>query len=393
MASGIVESTALIWAQFAAYHMDRCEAVARRLEGRQSVTAIEVATTSTAYQWEPSGPLAVARKVTLFPGRSFDDVPRLARFCAMLKATWPCRTVCIGVSYAEPDIIALSWLLRLCGKRVVVFSESKFDDLPRFFGTELLKAALLSCYNAAIVGGARHLAYFRFLGFRRRPVLPGYDTVGCNRIAAEGAAAGRETDSANRSFVFVGRFVDKKNLLRLLDGYRAYCDLAGPSARRLVLVGSGPLEPALREHIDQLGLAEQVDLPGFLQAEAVARQLAGALALVLVSTEEQWGLVVNEALAMGLPVIASTQVGSCDALVRNMVNGFVVPPGSAEGIGRAMQALAEDPARWERMSAASRDRAWLADTERLADAVELLLHPGAEPASTHCKAMLDELGR
>lgn len=387
MASDNVESVALIWAQFAAYHMDRCEAVARRLDQRQRVRAIEVATTSEAYAWEPSGPLAAAEKITLFPGRSFDEVPRFARFRAMLKATWRCRTVCIGVSYAEPDIIALAWLLRLCGKRLVVFSESKFDDMPRFIGRELLKAALLSCYHAAVVGGARHLAYFRFLGFRRRPVLPGYDTVGCERIAGEAASTQAVAPFEERPFVFVGRFVEKKNLFRLLEGYREYRSLAGTTARRLVLVGSGPLEPALRVHIEHLGIGDGVELPGFLQAAAVARQLAGALALVLVSVEEQWGLVINEALAMGLPVIASTPVGACDALVRNMVNGFVVPESSAESIGRAMHALAADPLEWERMAAASRARAWLADSERLADAVELLLYPGAEPARTRCAVM------
>jgi glycosyltransferase involved in cell wall biosynthesis len=114
---------------------------------------------------------------------------------------------------------------------------------------------------------------------------------------------------------------------------------------------------------------------------------------VLVSCEEQWGLVVNEALAVGLPVIASGQVGSCDALVRNLVNGFVVESGSAEAIGRAMYEMAADAGQWQDMAKASRARAWLGDAERLADAIELLLFPGAEPAGERCRAMLGEMDR
>lgn len=390
-----MESVALVWAQFAAYHMDRCEAVARRLAGRCLVQGIEIATTSDSYAWEPSGELSHAEKITLFPGQALQDISAWQRFRALLRATWRSQTVCIGVSYAEPEVIALTWLLRLCGKRVIAFSESKFDDVARSIWLELLKSLALSCYSAAIVGGARHIAYFHFLGFRRRPVLPGYDTVGVERIRNQAVArpAGPERDFAERPFVFVGRFVEKKNLYRLIDGYRAYKDLAGQAARRLVLVGSGELEPDLRQKIAGLGVTGDIDLPGFLGAGEVAQVLAGALALVLVSCEEQWGLVVNEALAVGLPVIASGQVGSCDALVRNLVNGFVVESGSAEAIGRAMYEMAADAGQWQDMAKASRARAWLGDAERLADAIELLLFPGAEPAGERCRAMLGEMDR
>lgn len=369
---------ALLFAQFAAYHIDRCEAVARRLGDRCEVLAVEVATTSATYAWEPSGPTAHARKLTLFPGRSFDDVPPLQRFWGELRALRRCKAVFIGIGYNEPDVILLSWALRLLGVQVFALSESKFDDKPRRVGFEWFKSLVLAAYCGAIVGAARQRDYFRFLGFRHRRVLPGYDTVGLERIRAMGG--GNAVPFAQRPFVFVGRFVGKKNLHELVEGYAHYVRAEGDRARPLILVGSGEEEAALRARAEVHGLADRIEFTGFLRAEAVAQRLAGALALILPSTEEQWGLVVNEALAFGVPAIVSTQVGSRDALVRNLVNGFLVEPGSPEGLAAAMVAMARDEETWQRLSQAAAARAWLGDTERLADAVELMVFPGNSAA-------------
>ena len=380
MAATKSRPVALLFAQFSAYHIDRCEAVARRFAGRAEVLAVEVATTSATYAWEASGAVAGARKLTLFPGASYDSVAWPRRLWAQLMALWRCDSVLVGIGYNEPDIIVLTWLLALLGVRVIVLSESKFDDKPRRVGAEMLKALILAPYRAAIVGGHRHLAYFRFLGFRRRPVLPGYDTVDLARVRAMGGgvAAPEGAAYASRDFIFVGRFVGKKNLVELVEGYALYAKAAGAAARRLVLIGAGPEEAAIRARAEELGVSGLIDFPGFLGAEAVAQRLARGLALVLPSAEEQWGLVVNEALAFGLPVIVSPAVGSGDLLVRNLVNGFVIELNAPGGLAAAMTALAGDEGRWCAMVEASHSRAWLGDTERLADAAEALIAPGNE---------------
>ncbi len=384
MQQGEQRTVALVWAQFAAYHIDRCEAVARRLQGRAQLIAVEVATTSADYAWEPSGEIAGARKITLFPGQSYNAISGPRRLLALLRCLRRCDWVMIGLSYAEPGPVLLSWLLRLCGVKLVVFSESKYDDKPRRNFVEWGKRLALSCYHGAIVGAGRHRDYFRFLGFRRRPVLMGYDGVSIARVRQQAghvlAPAG--ADFAERPFLFVGRFVDKKNLITLIEAFAVYAAESGGAARRLVLVGSGEEEAAMRQKIDELGLAALVDFPGFLSANAVSCQLSAALGLVLVSREEQWGLVVNEALALGLPAIVSRQVGSRDALIRHGENGFVVDSEDAGQIAAAMLTLGKDRQSWEAMVTISHDRAWLGDTERLADAVELTLDPGSEPAAS-----------
>ena len=383
----------LIWAQFAAYHVDRCEAVARRLGERAEVLAIEVATTSSTYAWEPSGAIAGAEKITLFPDRSFDTIPAWRRFVAMLRIARRCDVVGIGLSYRLADVILLSWTLRLLGRRVVVFSDSKFDDKPRSIGIELCKRAALRCYTAAVVAGRRHSDYFRFLGFRGRPVLPGYDGVSIERIRTQAAIRASITEDAadHRPFLYVGRFVDKKNLLTLIRAYGAYAQAAGEWRRRLVLVGSGAEEAAMRALVRELGLGPWVEFAGFLRAEAVSGALAGAIALVLVSREEQWGLVVNEALAVDLPVIVSDEVGARDLLVRNFQNGFVVESCSPESIGAAMLRIGSDADLRESMARHSRERAWMGDADRLADALEVLLFPGSADAEDRIAKLIAEM--
>lgn len=372
--SGKLPQVAILFSQFAAYHVDRVEAAARRLAGRAEVIAVEYATTSATYAWEPAEGIEHARHITLFPGKSYDEVGHLARYRAAMKALRGADIVCVGVPYSERDIIALSWRLASSGKRMVMMTESKFDDFPRVLAREAAKARVLSPYKAAIVGGLRQRDYLRFLGFGDKPILPGYDTVGLDRIREQGG--GEAVRFEDRDFLFVGRFVEKKNLSTLLAGYARYRELAGDAARGLVLAGDGELADELKA---QAG--EGVEFTGFLRAEDVSKRLARALALCLVSTEEQWGLVVNEAAAFGVPAIVSHAVGSRDALVRNAVTGYVVEPQSVESIARSMLALSQSELAWQRYSDATAERAHLGDTERFADAVEALFDPASEGAA------------
>ncbi len=376
-----------LWAQFSAYHVDRLEAVAARLAGRARVISVEVATKSQLYAWEPSGAVKDTEKLTLFPGGTYESISPARRWLAKFFALRRCDTVFFGVGYNEPDIIVLSWALRLVGVRVVMMTASKFDDRPRSAAFELFKKLLLSSYSAALVGGCRQQSYVRYLGFRRRTVQPGYNTVSMARVRREAAVALAEnTPFAARPFIFVGRFVNKKNIEILLSAYGQYAAQAGKAAHRLMLIGSGPLEAKMRQQCRDVGIEGLVDTPGFLPAPQVSAMLARGLALLLPSREEQWGLVVNEALAVGLPVVASSQIGAREALVHNLINGYVIEPGGVEAMVHAMTAIASDAENWQRMSAKSLEYSWLADAERFADSAELLIFPGAEPArSDHAR--------
>lgn len=126
-----------------------------------------------------------------------------------------------------------------------------------------------------------------------------------------------------------------------------------PSAR-LVLVGEGPEEPAIRALIAELGLEERIRMLGL--RKDVPRLLAGADVAVLTSISEGIPLTLIEAMAAGLPVV-STNVGGAAEVVVDRQTGLLAPSGDAAALGDAIASLAADPEARHRMGALGRQRA------------------------------------
>lgn len=360
---------ALVWSQFAAYHVDRCEALAALAAEMAEIYAIEVATSSKLYAWAPSGSVAGAKKITLFQDNKFEEVSSLRRFAKLFSQLVQCDHVFMGIGYHEPEIIPLVWILRLFGVKTYLMIDSKYDDSPRKNWFEFLKSVGLSAYSGALVAGRRHREYVQFLGFQNRPVLLGYDCVSIDRMKKIADDDHHVVSWHERDFLFVGRFVAKKNILNMLDAFHRYCEQAASSSRRLILMGDGPQRAEIMGRIRDLGLTEKVIMTGFLPINEVATAISKSLALLLVSDEEQWGLVVNEAVALGIPVIASASCGSTDLLVRNLVNGFVVEARSAEAISAAMLKMVQSEDQWRAMAKASSTFEQMADVGFFANSV------------------------
>lgn len=362
-------TVALVWGQFGPYHRDRCEALATRLKGRFRVVGLEIARGNELYDWADVGD-GFARE-TLIPGKTWQQTTRRQRLAALLAAL---RRHAPGpvylCHYDQPEIFLAACWLRLRGRKVFGLHDSKFDDRPRQLWREIVKMFLYLPYNGALASGARARDYLRFLGMPAARVALGYDTLSLARVRRL-AGAPPAPDGASfteRHFTVVARFVPKKNVAMAIAAYARYRQEAGASARRLVLVGGGPLEDDLRRLVAHHGLGG-VTFTGFQQEEGVAKALATSLALLLPSTEEQWGLVVNEALAMSLPVLCSDNAGARDDLVRVGVNGYVVEPDNAEGLAQVMLRLANDETEWRRLCAGSQALAPQADVARFAEAV------------------------
>jgi glycosyltransferase involved in cell wall biosynthesis len=143
--------------------------------------------------------------------------------------------------------------------------------------------------------------------------------------------------------LFVGQFEERKGLRDLFDAFAAIPDV--PATLRLA--GNGSLEPevARRARADR-----RVEVVGYVPQELLPAQLARARCLVLPSIttaidREPWGLVVNEAMHAGVPVIATQAVGAAaGGLVVDGRNGFVVPERDPRALAGAIRALASDAA-------------------------------------------------
>ena len=109
----------------------------------------------------------------------------------------------------------------------------------------------------------------------------------------------------------------------------------------LVLLGDGPLRPEIEALVAKLDLQNCVHLPGFRQYDQLPAYYGLAGAFVHASTTEQWGLVVNEAMASGLPVIVSNRCGCAADLVQEGVNGFTFDPHDAEQLAKLMLTISD----------------------------------------------------
>jgi glycosyltransferase involved in cell wall biosynthesis len=116
----------------------------------------------------------------------------------------------------------------------------------------------------------------------------------------------------------------------------------GRGGTDLVLAGEGPETPALRELAGRLGVADSVRFLGRADRAATARWFRGASAFVLASRHEPFGIVTLEAMAAGVPVVA-TRVGGVPEFVHDGENGLLVEPDDAGAIAAALDRLAGDP--------------------------------------------------
>jgi glycosyltransferase involved in cell wall biosynthesis len=120
-------------------------------------------------------------------------------------------------------------------------------------------------------------------------------------------------------FVSVGQFIPRKNFLALLNLWRTM-----PSDHHLVIIGDGPLLHRYEDFIHRYYLNNVIIKP-FLPKPALFDILKAADVFVLLSKEDIYGHVINEALSQGLPVVASDVIISAKTLIREGVHGYLVP--------------------------------------------------------------------
>jgi glycosyltransferase involved in cell wall biosynthesis len=336
----------------------------------------------------------------LFPDRAWNAIEgreMSRRLHASLSELDPALVCINGWSYGG-GIAALRWCL---SHRVpaIVMSESTANDEPRLWWKEAIKRRVVGLCSTALVGGAPHRDYLRALGKSPDRIFDGYDVVD-NDHFREGAKAARQSERQNRDrlglpqryFIACSRFTPKKNLGGLLQGYALYRQEAGPAAWSLVIVGEGELRDPLVALRDRLGLDSAVLFAGPKSYQELPTYYGLASAFVHASTTEQWGLVVNEAMAAGLPVLVSDRCGCAADLVEPGVNGFLFGPGDPRAIATAMRNIAADDCDRQAMGRASEEIIvrWSPDqfAQNLAHAAEVALAAARPVPSIADRALL-----
>jgi len=158
----------------------------------------------------------------------------------------------------------------------------------------------------------------------------------------------------SRFILFVGRLVPEKGIFDLLEAY-AKLESGLRSEVGLVFAGDGVSRGELAQRAKRISPGT-VCFPGFAQREDLAGLYALAETLVLPTHSDPWGLVVNEAMACGLPIIVSSVAGCSADLVEDGWNGYVVAPRDSEKLSVAIDSVVRQPGLRQQMSARSSER-------------------------------------
>lgn len=271
----------------------------------------------------------------LHPG-TLDSLPTRQRIVRVVRAGWAYRPdVVLLTGYYDPAQLLLGLLLKLRGCKVVLQSESTALDNPRTGWREGLKKAFVSGCDGFFCFGTRAAEYLVQLGAARARILVDNNAVVDNDLLKrifDGAWPTRQATKTmlglpTKNLIYVGRLAEEKNLVQLLD---SFAQTQKSETNRpdwgLIFLGEGPLKAPLQADVTRLNLDQFVRfLPGCHWTE-VPNYLALADVLVLPSLSEPWGLVVNEAMACGLPVLVSDRCGCAIDLVQSGQNGYTFSP-------------------------------------------------------------------
>lgn len=299
----------LVWDRMGDYHRARWKALQDEFPDRK-IFAADLGGSDNLYEWNTTSgnPLYILlseKKPDKF------DFRRFIKFIRTLSDQ-QIGTVCIS-GYGRIEYLIFILYSKLSGRKIILFAESWY---PSGFFIDKLKSLFLRYMNAGfLVSGSRAYAHFADrLKISKQKIKVGYSVVDNMHFGKP------HNHSAvfNKHLLCVARFAHEKNLKTLVAAFLESC-LPGENWK-LSIVGSGPLKAELENlaagnvNINLMPWKPYEELPGVYHNADI---------FILLSTFEPWGLVVNEAMAAGLPVILSKAVGCVPDLLVDGHNGFL----------------------------------------------------------------------
>ena len=343
------------------------------------VVALETAGRDATYAWERMESVGQDfERRTVFKDRVFEEISasEVKRgIFQELDKIQPQAVVIAGWGTADARA-CLAWCKKN-GAKAIVMSETRAADGRRVWWKEWIKSRLVRKFDGALCGGESHKRYLIKLGIPAERIAAGYNVVD-NALFFNKAKRDREVFQSSVGeaksasyFLASNRFVERKNLGRLIQAYAKYAESfqqgGVESIWPLVLLGDGVLRGDLEALCGELGLKTTmgfshggtehtegknlklnscklktskecglVVFPGFRQIGELPGFYAEAGAFVHPALEEPWGLVINEAMASGLPVLSSRNVGAAEELVVEGKSGYLFDPSSVEEMARAL---------------------------------------------------------
>jgi glycosyltransferase involved in cell wall biosynthesis len=245
--------------------------------------------------------------------------------------------------YDSPQYWMMLALCMLLRRRRAVFCDSTALDNRKVPIREFAKRLFFSRCDGIFCYGRRSMEYIRGYGVPAARIFYPCQAAALPHDYQPGAVQAAYGDAtaafADPRFLFFGRLAAEKGIDDLLQALRLV--RASMPGACLDLVGAGPLEAVLRARILELGLADAVTLHGARPLAELVPLLYRSVAMVVPSHREPWGLVVNESLSYGCPVVVSDRCGCVPELVIEGVTGYSFPCGNIQLLSAAMLAVVQ----------------------------------------------------
>lgn len=353
------------FSRYGPYHMARLRSARDVLQANDwLVEGLETAGNDSVYDWSvrdaQSSNESEPKVHTALVGKIYEDSAEREIRSQVLRVLDEVRPSAVAIAgWASIDArTCLKWCGRN-GATAILMSETRAADGKRVWWKEWIKSRIVRRFDGALVGGASHRDYLSGLGMNPQRIRSGYNVVD-NRYFAESANEQRKVSGPHDPpfFLASNRFVARKNLARLVEGFARYGQQARASSSHvpwnLCLLGDGEERESLIRACTSEGLrvkcgapweedrpdSPTVFFPGFRQIEELPTFFGRSSCFVHPALEEPWGLVINEAMASGLPILSSRNVGAAEELLEEGTNGWTFDPLSVDSIMEGLLSVA-----------------------------------------------------
>jgi glycosyltransferase involved in cell wall biosynthesis len=197
--------------------------------------------------------------------------------------------------------------------------------------------------------GTANRQNYRSLGVPEQKIVDVPYTVDNDRFIAAAKLSEADRIAVRQRFslppdrpviLFASKFIGRKHPETVVKALARLRDEGVPAS--LLFIGSGEKEAALRSLVLQYNLSDRVSFGGFVNQAELPRVYGASDVFVLPAEDEPWGLIVNEVLCAGLPVIVSSEVGCVPDLVHDGGNGLVMTAGDDASLTEALRRLLTD---------------------------------------------------
>lgn len=286
---------------------------------------VEIAGKGSPYSFEKSKANNVDNWNILFPDKKIEELDSKTIKHSLLQILDELKpeVVIAGAIAFFSGAIATIWSVKN-NKKLIIFDDAKLENVNRNFIIDWIKKNIYKNVNAVFCPAPEWDETFRYFGFEKEQIFYGVNVVD-NDFWSEKDSDIFEIELPEKFFLSVGRMIPRKNFINLLAAYKEYKSKVDDPLS-LIIVGDGPERNNIKKFLENSTLTNWVHLFPFQSQERLRKFYQKAKFFVLASKNEPWGLVVNEAMAAGLPVLVSNEVGCAKTLVAEGENGFNFSP-------------------------------------------------------------------